>query len=401
MTHRRIEDYALVGDCKTAALISRDGSIDWLCWPRFDSGACFAALLGEPEHGRWLIAPKEPRASVSRRYLDGSLILVTTFETATGAVELVDFMPAYGGSDNLVRMVRGLRGHVDLYIEFVLRFDYGSIVPWVEGFDGGLRAVAGPEMAVLRTAVPLCGRDFTTVGDFTVGPGDVVPFVLSYGPSQLPPPQGIDPESALRQTEEFWRTWSDRCAPAGRWTGAVKCSLTALKGLTYAPTGGIVAARRPRCPNKPGRAQLGLSLLLAAGCNVHAAHAWNAGYYEEARDWRDWLLRAVAGRPDQRKSCTALAANAVCPNGRCRGCRASKARVRSASATPPRRSFNSMSTARLPTRCSRPACTACLALNAGQRSGALSSNTLKSFGVSLTRASGKCAVLDSISRTQR
>ena len=300
MTHRRIEDYALVGDCKTAALISRDGSIDWLCWPRFDSGACFAALLGEPEHGRWLIAPKEPRASVSRRYLDGSLILVTTFETASGAVELVDFMPVYDGSNNLVRMVRGLRGHVDLYVEFVLRFDYGSIVPWVEGFDGGLRAVAGPEMAVLRTAVPLYGRDFTTVGDFTVGPSDVVPFVLSYGPSQLPPPQGIDPESALRQTEEFWRTWSDRCAPAGRWTGAVKCSLTVLKGLTYAPTGGIVAAPTTSLPEQAGGVRNwdyrycwlrdATFTLLALG---------TAGYYEEARDWRDWLLRAVAGRPDQ------------------------------------------------------------------------------------------------------
>jgi len=212
---RRIEDYALIGDCETAALVSRDGSIDWLCWPRFDSGACFAAILGRPEHGRWLIAPSDPGARVTRRYLDGSLILVTTFETAAGAVELIDFMPPRDDGADLVRLVRGVRGRVELRTEFILRFDYGYSVPWIERLeDAGLRAVAGPDMAVLRTPVPLQGRDFTTNGEFTVGAGDTVPFVLSYSPSHLPPPRRNDPERALRATEAFWRAWSDRCAPA-------------------------------------------------------------------------------------------------------------------------------------------------------------------------------------------
>jgi GH15 family glucan-1,4-alpha-glucosidase len=301
MTRRRIEDYALIGDCKTAALISRDGSIDWLCWPRFDSGACFASLLGGPEHGRWLIAPKEPASRVTRRYIDDSPILVTTFENAAGIVELVDFMPPRDGSADLVRVVRGVRGRVDLSTEFILRFDYGSIVPWVEHLNGGgLRAVAGPDMAVLRTSVPLHGRNFTTVGDFTVGPDDIVPFVLSYGPSQLPPPQGVHPELALSEAEEFWRAWSDRCAPAGRWTEAVRRSLTVLKELTYAPTGGIVAAPTTSLPEQAGGVR-----------NWDYRYCWlrdatftllafgTAGYYEEAREWRDWLVRAVAGRPDQ------------------------------------------------------------------------------------------------------
>ena len=298
---RRIEDYALVGDCETAALIGRDGSVDWLCWPRFDSGACFAALLGGPEHGRWLIAPKDTALRITRRYIDGSLILVTVFETATGIVELVDFMPPCDGSADLVRLVRGVRGHIDLHTEFILRFDYGSIVPWVERLDSkGLRAIAGPEMAVLRTSVPLQGRDFTTVGEFTVGAGEVVPFVLSYGPSQLEPPKGVDPERALRETEAFWRAWSGRCASAGRWSETVKRSLTVLKGLTYAPTGGIVAAPTTSLPEQAGGSRNwdyrycwlrdATFTLLALG---------SAGYYEEARDWRDWLLRAVAGRPDQ------------------------------------------------------------------------------------------------------
>jgi GH15 family glucan-1,4-alpha-glucosidase len=299
---RRIEDYALVGDCETAALVGRDGSIDWLCWPRFDSGACFAALLGGPDHGRWLIAPNDPEARATWRYVAGTLILVTTFETAGGVVELVDFMPPRDGVADLVRLVRGISGHVDLRTEFVLRFDYGCIVPWVERLHegGGIRAVAGPEMAVLRTPVPLHGRDFTTVGAFTVAAGETVPFVLSYGPSHQAPPGKTDPEGALRDTEAFWRGWSDRCAPAGRWTEAVKRSLVVLKGLTYAPTGGIVAAPTTSLPEHAGGVRNwdyrycwlrdATFTLLALG---------SAGYYDEARDWRDWLVRAVAGRPDQ------------------------------------------------------------------------------------------------------
>ena len=298
---RRIEDYALIGNCETAALVGLDGSIDWLCWPRFDSGACFAALLGGAENGRWLIGPKTRAVRVTRRYLKGSLVLVTSFETTTGIVELVDFMPPRAGAADLVRLVRGVRGHVDLRTEFILRFDYGSVVPWVERLpEGGVRAIAGPDTAVLRTPVPFEGRDFTTVGEFTVEAGDVVPFVLSYHSSQLPPPQAVDPERALQETEAFWRAWSDRCAPAGRWTEAVKQSLMVLKGLTYAPTGGIVAAPTTSLPEEAGGVRNwdyrycwlrdATFTLLALG---------SAGYYEEAREWRDWLVRAVAGRPDQ------------------------------------------------------------------------------------------------------
>jgi GH15 family glucan-1,4-alpha-glucosidase len=298
---RRIEDYALIGDCETAALVGRDGSIDWLCWPRFDSGACFAALLGGPEHGRWLIAPKTPAARIMRRYLGNSLILVTTFETAEGVVELIDFMPPRDGMADLVRMVRGVSGRVDLRTEFVLRFDYGSVVPWIEHFEGrGLRAIAGPDMVVLRTAVPLHGHDFMTTGEFSVGAGDVVPFVLCYGPSELSAPHAIDPQEALRDTEAFWRGWSDQCAPAGIWTEAVTRSLIVLKGLTYSPTGGMVAAPTTSLPESAGGVR-----------NWDYRYCWlrdatftllafgSAGYREEAEEWRNWLLRAVAGRPEQ------------------------------------------------------------------------------------------------------
>jgi len=299
---RRIEDYALIGDCETAALVARDGSIDWLCWPRFDSGACFAAILGRPEHGRWLIAPKDSIVRVRRKYLNGSLILVTAFESEQGIVELIDFMRPRNGIADLIRLVRGVSGHVDLRTEFILRFDYGSVVPWMERLKGGggLRAIAGPEMAVLRTPVHLHGRNFTTVGEFTVGAGEVVPFVLSYGASQSPPPPEIDPLAALQETETFWRGWSERCAPAGNWTEDVRRSLVVLKGLTYAPTGGMVAAPTTSLPEQAGGVR-----------NWDYRYCWlrdatftlqafgSAGYMEEAQEWRNWLLRAVAGRPDQ------------------------------------------------------------------------------------------------------
>ena len=298
---RRIEDYALIGDCGSAALVGRDGSIDWLCLPRFDSPACFAALLGEPGHGRWLIGPADPSARIERRYRDGSLILATTFETAEGTVELVDFMRPHRRLPQLVRLVRGLRGRVAMYTEFILRFDYGAVVPWVERLpEGGLTAIGGPERVVLRTPAPLRGEDLKTVGEFTVSPGETVPFVLSYGPSHLPLPPRVDPARALRDTEVFWRRWSERCASAGPWTGAVKRSLVVLKGLTYAPTGGIVAAPTTSLPEQLGGVR-----------NWDYRYCWlrdatftllalmHAGYYDEARSWRDWLFRAVAGSPDQ------------------------------------------------------------------------------------------------------
>jgi GH15 family glucan-1,4-alpha-glucosidase len=297
----RIEDYALISNCTTAALVGRNGSVDWFCLPRFDSAACFSALLGKPEHGRWLIAPRDPTLRVERHYRDGSLILVTRFETATGAVELTDFIGVRHGFSDLVRLVRGLRGRVAMQTEFILRFDYGSVVPWVERLpEGGISAVGGPERVVLRTPVPLHGEDLTTVGEFEIAAGETVPFVMSYGLSHLPRPQPVDAEQALRRVEVFWRRWSSRCCPAGPWTDAVRASLVTLKGLTYTATGGIVAAPTTSLPEQLGGTR-----------NWDYRYCWlrdatftllalmNGGFYDEARAWRDWLLRAVAGSPDQ------------------------------------------------------------------------------------------------------
>jgi GH15 family glucan-1,4-alpha-glucosidase len=284
MANLRIEDYALIGDCGTAALVGRNGSIDWLCLPRFDSPACFSALLGQPEHGRWLIAP-DSRHRVERRYLDGSLVLATTFETSAGAVELVDFFRPRHGPLDLVRLVRGVRGRVGMGVEFILRFDYGSMVPWVEQLpEGGISAIAGPEQVVLRTSVPLRRENFKTIGEFEISAGETIPFVLTYGPSNQPPPRPVDAERALHIALAFWRQWSDQCAPAGPWTEIVKRSLVVLKGLTYAPTGGIVAAPTTSLPEQIGGPR-----------NWDYRYCWlrdttftllallNAGYSDEAR----------------------------------------------------------------------------------------------------------------------
>jgi len=297
----RIEDYALLGDCETAALVSRDGSIDWLCWPRFDSGACFAALLGGPEHGRWRIAPADPTPRVRRQYRGDSLILETEFETAEGAVTLVDFMPLRGTASDLVRTVVGRRGRVAMATELILRFDYGSIVPWVSRRDdGSLVAIAGPDMVSLRTPVPLRGEGLTTVGEFTIAAGETASFVMTYAPSHLRPPVAVDPVAALADTEAFWQKWSARCTYAGEWPDAVRRSLVTLKALTYRPTGGIVAASTTSLPEQLGGSR-----------NWDYRYCWlrdatmallafmDAGYFDEAAAWRDWLLRAAAGSPSQ------------------------------------------------------------------------------------------------------
>ena len=245
----RIEDYALVGDTETAALVGRDGSIDWLCWPRFDSGACFAALLGGDHNGRWLIAPCGEVRSIARRYREGTLILETTFETSDGTVTLTDFMPPRGKASDLVRLLTCTRGQVRMRTELVIRFDYGCLVPWVSRLpDDALRAIAGPDMLVLRTPVALHGEDLRTVGEFTISAGEEIPFVLTYGPSHLPPPKPIDPRRALEQTERFWKQWSGRYRGKGPYADAVRRSLVVLKALTYRPTGGIVAAPTTSLP---------------------------------------------------------------------------------------------------------------------------------------------------------
>ena len=296
-----IEDYALLGDCETAALVARDGSIDWLCWPRFDSPACFAALLGTPEHGRWLIAPRDPDARVTRRYRGDSLILETDFETSDGLVTVVDFMPARGTQCDLVRMVVGRRGRVAMHTQLIVRFDYGAVVPWVtrEG-DGTLRMVAGPDMLTLRTDVPVRGEGLTTVGEFAVGEGETAAFVLTYQPSHLPPPTPVDPYQAFSATEHHWREWSGRCVYQGPWRDAVVRSLLTLKALTYRPTGGIVAAPTTSLPEQLGGTRnWDYRFCWLRDATLTLLALMDAGYYDEAAAWRDWLLRATAGSPGQ------------------------------------------------------------------------------------------------------
>ena len=296
----RIEDYAIIGDCRTAALVSRDGSIDWFCCPRFDSDACFAALLGTPEHGRWSIAPVAP-ARVTRRYRPNTLVLETHFETRDGAAMLVDFMPLRSGNPAIVRLVIGTRGQVAMSTELILRFGYGAIVPWVTRLENGaLRAIAGPEMMIVHTPVHLRGENMTTVGEFTINQGDTIPFVLSYLQSHRPLHEPLDPTTALNETETFWREWAAKCRPAGPWTEAVVRSVITLKALTYAPTGGMVAAPTTSLPEQlGGERNWDYRFCWLRDATLVLLGAMNAGYYEEAQAWRDWLLRAVAGSPDQ------------------------------------------------------------------------------------------------------
>jgi GH15 family glucan-1,4-alpha-glucosidase len=298
---RAIEDYALIGDCQTAALVGRSGSIDWLCWPRFDSGACFAALVGTSDNGRWLITALDPKARISRRYRDHTLILETSIETSDGAATIVDFMPPRGKASDVVRIVRGIRGKVVMRTELVIRFGYGSLVPWVTKLeDGSLRAIAGPNLVVLRTPAPLRGVDFKTVGEFMISAGQTIPFVLTYGASHLPPPPRIDPAKALAETAAFWRDWASRAQPAGEWSEPVIRSLITLKALTYRPSGAIVASPTTSLPERlGGRRNWDYRYCWLRDATFTLVTLMNAGYYEDAQAWRKWLLRAVAGNPEQ------------------------------------------------------------------------------------------------------
>ncbi|WP_434957714.1 MULTISPECIES: glycoside hydrolase family 15 protein [unclassified Labrys (in: a-proteobacteria)] len=297
----RIEDYALIGDCETAALVSRDGSIDWLCFPRFDSPASFAALLGTSENGRWRIAATDRKARVSRRYRPDTLILETTFETEEGVATLIDFMPLRDGSNDLIRLVVGQKGSVDFSIDFVVRFDYGRTVPWVtRADDGTITAVAGPDRLILSTPVPLEGEDLHTAGTFKVSAGEQVPFVLTYSPSTTPPLAQPDVQTALTNTESYWRDFAGRCPSVGAWTDVVKRSLITLKALTYMPTGGIVAAATTSLPEQiggPRNWDYRYCWLRDATMTLQAF--MKLGYYEEASAWREWLMRAIAGAPEQ------------------------------------------------------------------------------------------------------
>ena len=303
----RIEDYALIGDCETAALVSRTGSVDWLCWPRFDSAACFAALLGDASNGRWQIAPATASGAdadvrVQRRYVHDTLILETEFTTSDGSTAaLVDFMPLREGriASHLVRMVVGKRGTVRMRTELIVRFGYGGWIPWVtRGETGELMAIAGPDLLVLRTPVELRGEGFTTVGDFTVSAGEQVPFVLGYGQSHQPLPEPVDAVAALQSTKEFWQSWAGKRRATDHPDGIVTRSLITLKALTYAPTGGIVAAPTTSLPEQlGGQRNWDYRFCWLRDATLTLLALMNAGYYEEARAWRDWLLRAAAGSP--------------------------------------------------------------------------------------------------------
>ena len=297
----RIEDYAIIGDLGTAALVGRDGSIDWLCWPRFDSDACFAALLGTSEHGRWRVAPGDDAVKITRRYRPNTLILETCFETAEGTATLIDFMPPRGLNSQLIRIVRGERGRIAFHSELVLRFAYGAIVPWVTRLDDiTLRAIAGPDMAVLRSPAKMRGENFKTVGEFEVAAGEAVPFVLSFARSHQPLPEPVDVEERLRATEEFWTRWAGRNKIDGPWNEAVTRSLITLKALTYAPTGGMAAATTTSLPECiGGQRNWDYRFCWLRDATLTLLALMNAGYYDEAEMWRDWLLRAAAGSPRQ------------------------------------------------------------------------------------------------------
>jgi GH15 family glucan-1,4-alpha-glucosidase len=296
----RIEDYALIGDMETAALVGPDGSIDWLCWPEFSSAACFAALLGTEDNGRWQIAPAEGKFTTTRRYRDHTLILETRFDQPGGSIRLIDFMPPRGVHSDVVRLVEGIRGSVSVRMELVLRFDYGHTVPWVTSISDGMRAVAGPNLAVLHASVPVHGENLKTVAEFTLRKGERAWFTLTYGASNEPDPKPIDFRRTLAITTRDWRKWSRRLQFRGKHRDAVERSLITLKALTFRPTGGVVAAPTTSLPERIGGQR-----------NWDYRYCWlrdttftllaliNAGYFDEAVAWQDWLLRALAGSPDQ------------------------------------------------------------------------------------------------------
>jgi GH15 family glucan-1,4-alpha-glucosidase len=295
-----IEDYALIGDCHTAALVSKDGSIDWLCWPRFDSPACFAALLGSPDNGRWRIAPDEAPVKVTRRYWPGTLILETLFETASGSAALIDFMAVEKNS--VVRIVEGRVGSVAMRFDLALRFEYGSAVPWVTRLNhgSGIRAIAGPDQVVLQSDVKLHGKAMTTVASFTTEAGTRTRFVLTHGASQLPLPAAPHADQALDDTNAAWTGWSERCAYRGSYRTEVQRSLLTLKALSYRPTGGIVAAPTTSLPERPGGSRnWDYRFCWLRDATFTLLALMHAGYREEAQAWGAWLRRSVAGTPAQ------------------------------------------------------------------------------------------------------
>ena len=293
-----IEDYAVIGDCRTAALVGTDGSVDWLCFPRFDAPACFAALLGTPDHGRWLVAPAGPVRATRRQYRGDTLVLETVFETDEGEVAVVDFMPVGRDAPAVVRIVEGRRGRVPMRMQLAIRFDYGSEVPWVYAADGGVLAVAGPDAVRLDTPVKTVGQGLTTVAEFAAEPGKRVPFSFASFRSFDHPPARFDAEAALAETDRWWREWSGRCTYKGERRDLVVRSLLTLKALTYQPSGGIVAAATTSLPEKIGGVRnWDYRYCWLRDATLTLLALMNAGYADEAKAWRQWLLRAVAGDP--------------------------------------------------------------------------------------------------------
>src|SRR3984957_11896957 len=290
----------MIGDCHTAALVSKQGSIDWLCLPHFDSPACFAALLGTSENGHWSISPAEPIRAIRRRYRDGSLILETEFETESGSATLVDCMILREDMPELLRVVVGTRGQIRMNLELVIRFDYGSVVPWVRRTDSGISAIAGPDMISLRSDVELHGENLKTLSEFTVTEGQKISFDLTWYPSHVSEPPAVNIDTAIQKTEKWWKEWSDRCKYQGRWRDAVLRSLITLKGLTFLPTGGIVAAPTTSLPELIGGVRnWDYRFCWVRDATLTLQSLIQAGYLDEARDWREWLLRAVAGSPSE------------------------------------------------------------------------------------------------------
>jgi GH15 family glucan-1,4-alpha-glucosidase len=295
-----IENYAMIGDCHSAALVSKEGSIDWLCVPNFDSPACFAALVGTPENGHWSISPAEPIRGIRRRYREGTLILETEFETDGGSVTLIDCMTPQTGRPELVRMVVGTTGQVQMKMDLVIRFDYGSVVPWVRSTDHGITAIAGPDMLGIRTEVPLRGENLKTVATFTVTEGQKIPFDLTWYPSEGNEPAPLNADTAIQETETWWREWSGRCSYQGKWRDAVLRSLITLKALTFLPTGGIVAAPTTSLPEWLGGVRnWDYRFCWVRDASFTLRSLLDAGYHDEALEWREWLLRAVAGSPSE------------------------------------------------------------------------------------------------------
>ncbi len=296
----RIEDYAIIGNTCTVALVGNNGSIDWLCVPRFDSPACFAALLGTERNGRWLIAPKGEVRRTQRQYRGDTLVLETEFETSDGVVAIVDFMPIRERYKKveLVRIVEGRKGHVAMHMEAIFRFDYGHVIPWVTSKANSLRAIAGPDAIKLRTSVPMRGEDFATKADFTVAEGQRIPFTLTYYPSHEPEPGEKHPYHMLTETESWWREWAGRCTVMEPWREPMMRSLITLKALTFGLTGGIVAAPTTSLPEKIGGERNWDYRICWLRDSTFTLYALSiAGYHEEAKAWRQWLLRAIAGEP--------------------------------------------------------------------------------------------------------